>query len=107
MVGWTTLHQCCRLEYASCRRNDRFWPRLCEKPKTLDCDRISYSFKTALGAHIGKPNLLLTSNLRTSFLSGFDFLCFHTGWAPSRHIAPPCDLGRLQGIAEIDRPPSI
>jgi hypothetical protein len=27
-------------------------PRLCEKPKTLDCDRISYSFKTALGAHI-------------------------------------------------------
>src|ERR1700756_3579814 len=80
MVGWTTLHQCCRLEYASCRRNDRFWPRLCEKPKTLDCDRISYSFKTALGAHIGKPNLLLTSNLRTSFLSGFDFLSFHTGW---------------------------
>jgi hypothetical protein len=87
MVGWTTLHQCCRLEYASCRRNDRFWPRLCEKPKTLDCDRISYSFKTALGAHIGKPNLLLTSNLRTSFLSGFDFLCFHTGWARSRHLA--------------------
>ena len=26
--------------------------RPCEKPKTLGCDRISYSFKTALGAHI-------------------------------------------------------
>ncbi len=26
---------------------------------------------------------------------------------PSRHIAPPNDLGRLQGKAEIDRPPSI
>src|ERR1700746_3773423 len=25
---------------------------MCEKSKTLDCDRISCSFKTALGAHI-------------------------------------------------------
>jgi hypothetical protein len=30
----------------------RYWTRPCEKPKRLDCDRISYSFKTALGAHI-------------------------------------------------------
>jgi hypothetical protein len=27
------------------------WPRLCEKPKTLDCDGINYSFKTTLGIH--------------------------------------------------------
>jgi len=27
-------------------------PRLCEKSKTLDCDRISYSFTTALCARI-------------------------------------------------------
>ena len=28
---------------------------LCEKAKTLDCNRISYSLKTALCAHIGRP----------------------------------------------------
>ena len=30
----------------------RFGSRLCKKSKTLDCDRISYSFKAAVGAHI-------------------------------------------------------
>jgi hypothetical protein len=43
--------------FANCGRavahvRGSYGPRLCEKPKTLDCDRISNSFKTALGAHI-------------------------------------------------------
>jgi hypothetical protein len=31
------------------------WPRLCEKPKTIDRDRTSYSFKAAFGAHTTSP----------------------------------------------------
>jgi hypothetical protein len=31
--------------------------------------------------------------------------CTHIG--PSRHIAPPLDLGRERGIAEIERPASV
>ena len=33
----------------------RLWPRLCEKATTLDCDRRSYLFKTAVGAHTARP----------------------------------------------------
>ena len=32
-----------------------------------------------------QANLILRSNLRTSFLSRFDFSAFHTAWATSRH----------------------
>ena len=33
----------------------RYGPRLCEKAKTLDRDRTSHSFNTALGVHAASP----------------------------------------------------
>jgi hypothetical protein len=33
----------------------RLGPRLCEKSKTLDRDRTSYSFKAAIGAYTASP----------------------------------------------------
>jgi len=45
---------------------------LCEKPKTLDCDRISNSFKSALGAHIPRREErgFTLSEQRDCFASG-------------------------------------
>jgi hypothetical protein len=31
------------------------WPKLCEKSKSLDRDRTSYSFNAAFGAHTASP----------------------------------------------------
>src|SRR5215831_9630126 len=61
----------------------RFGPRLCEKSKTLDRDRTSYSFK-ALSTPTPQAHSILKSNPRISFSSRFDFLSFHTAWARCR-----------------------
>ena len=50
-VGWAGLRAACRHQRRSAELF-RFGSRLCKKSKTLDCDRISYSFKAAVGAHI-------------------------------------------------------
>src|ERR1700746_2900216 len=56
--------------------------RLCENTKPLDRDRMSYSFKTPLGARSENP-FNFESNSRKSFSSRFEFLSFHTTYAHS------------------------
>jgi len=71
----------------------RFWPSPCENAKTLDRDRTSYSFNAALAAQTASPfNFEIEpENIILVALRVFEF---SHRLGPSRHIAPPRDLGR-------------
>ena len=84
----------------------RYWPRLCEKTTTPDCDRRSYLFKTAVGAHTARP-FNFEAELKNIILVAPRACEFSHNLGPERHIAPPRDLGRYQSIAEVDGQPSI
>jgi hypothetical protein len=72
-------------------------PRPCENARTLDHDRTSYSFKTAL-APTPQAHSTLKSNPRISFSSRFEFLSFHTAWATSGLWSTPLGTARHQAI---------
>jgi len=64
----------------------RYWPRLCEKAKTLDRDRTSYSFNAALAAKAASPfNFEIEpENIILVALRVFEF---SHSLGPSRHFA--------------------
>jgi hypothetical protein len=63
-------------------RDRRFGPRLCEKSKTLDRDRTSYSFKAAFGAYTASP-FNFEIEPENIILVGLRLFEFPHGWAKS------------------------
>jgi len=83
-----------------------YWPRLCEKATTPDCDRRSYLFKTAVGAHTARP-FNFEAELKNIILVAPRACVFSHSLGLSRHIAPRHQLGCYQSIAEVDGQSSV
>jgi hypothetical protein len=76
-------------------------PRLCEKAKTLDRDRTSHSFNTALGVHAASP-FKFEIEFENIILVPLRVFEFSHSLGPSRHFACALQSGRFRWKADIE-----